>query len=125
MLRSLVGSEMCIRDRYQRRVRGTLRWHQMSRLVGLVRSAFGTAKYKDGAMKAPHWADAIAKLEGAQISEAASVEWGRMLKAQTRRTELHDLEMERDGVKVQAGNDQQEMISKVARSVGLQVPERK
>eukprot|EP00658_Telonema_sp_P-2_P010322 TRINITY_DN13890_c0_g1_i1.p2 TRINITY_DN13890_c0_g1~~TRINITY_DN13890_c0_g1_i1.p2 ORF type:complete len:118 (+),score=30.83 TRINITY_DN13890_c0_g1_i1:71-424(+) len=100
MLRSLVGSEMCIRDRYQRRVRGTLRWHQMSRLVGLVRSAFGTAKYKDGAMKAPHWADAIAKLEGAQISEAASVEWGRMLKAQTRRTVVHSWCL---GVSVVAG----------------------
>eukprot|EP00658_Telonema_sp_P-2_P070225 TRINITY_DN5980_c0_g1_i11.p1 TRINITY_DN5980_c0_g1~~TRINITY_DN5980_c0_g1_i11.p1 ORF type:complete len:120 (-),score=10.09 TRINITY_DN5980_c0_g1_i11:384-743(-) len=27
MLRSLVGSEMCIRDRYQRRVRGSFRRH--------------------------------------------------------------------------------------------------
>eukprot|EP00658_Telonema_sp_P-2_P039259 TRINITY_DN28086_c0_g1_i8.p1 TRINITY_DN28086_c0_g1~~TRINITY_DN28086_c0_g1_i8.p1 ORF type:complete len:375 (+),score=134.59 TRINITY_DN28086_c0_g1_i8:53-1126(+) len=33
MLRSLVGSEMCIRDRYQRRVRGLLRANMLSRYV--------------------------------------------------------------------------------------------
>eukprot|EP00658_Telonema_sp_P-2_P012439 TRINITY_DN14736_c0_g1_i1.p1 TRINITY_DN14736_c0_g1~~TRINITY_DN14736_c0_g1_i1.p1 ORF type:complete len:505 (-),score=146.28 TRINITY_DN14736_c0_g1_i1:195-1709(-) len=36
MLRSLVGSEMCIRDRYQRRVRGWPAWdmaHRVSRIV--------------------------------------------------------------------------------------------
>lgn len=35
--------------------------------------------------------------------------------------ELHDLEMTRDGSKMQAGLDQQEMVAKAARSVGLQV----
>eukprot|EP00658_Telonema_sp_P-2_P029508 TRINITY_DN22446_c0_g1_i2.p1 TRINITY_DN22446_c0_g1~~TRINITY_DN22446_c0_g1_i2.p1 ORF type:complete len:287 (+),score=57.45 TRINITY_DN22446_c0_g1_i2:171-1031(+) len=33
MLRSLVGSEMCIRDRYQRRVRGILRWHEQAAML--------------------------------------------------------------------------------------------
>ena len=36
--------------------------------------------------------------------------------------ELHELEMTRDGSKMQAGIDQQEMVAKAARSVGLQVP---
>eukprot|EP00658_Telonema_sp_P-2_P043637 TRINITY_DN3154_c0_g1_i2.p2 TRINITY_DN3154_c0_g1~~TRINITY_DN3154_c0_g1_i2.p2 ORF type:complete len:134 (-),score=39.95 TRINITY_DN3154_c0_g1_i2:335-736(-) len=41
MLRSLVGSEMCIRDRYQRRVRGSLAAHVPQRAVLVVR-VFGT-----------------------------------------------------------------------------------
>eukprot|EP00658_Telonema_sp_P-2_P011321 TRINITY_DN142_c0_g1_i12.p1 TRINITY_DN142_c0_g1~~TRINITY_DN142_c0_g1_i12.p1 ORF type:complete len:428 (-),score=125.54 TRINITY_DN142_c0_g1_i12:262-1545(-) len=36
MLRSLVGSEMCIRDRYQRRVRGTIPSHAMANRGGLI-----------------------------------------------------------------------------------------
>eukprot|EP00658_Telonema_sp_P-2_P001212 TRINITY_DN10466_c0_g2_i1.p1 TRINITY_DN10466_c0_g2~~TRINITY_DN10466_c0_g2_i1.p1 ORF type:complete len:465 (-),score=125.96 TRINITY_DN10466_c0_g2_i1:419-1813(-) len=46
MLRSLVGSEMCIRDRYQRRVRGTTAHHAMlvlfcSRTRGMLRGNRG------------------------------------------------------------------------------------
>eukprot|EP00658_Telonema_sp_P-2_P052487 TRINITY_DN4070_c0_g1_i16.p1 TRINITY_DN4070_c0_g1~~TRINITY_DN4070_c0_g1_i16.p1 ORF type:complete len:929 (-),score=262.74 TRINITY_DN4070_c0_g1_i16:358-3144(-) len=36
MLRSLVGSEMCIRDRYQRRVRGTSQAHAMHSLIHVI-----------------------------------------------------------------------------------------
>ena len=38
--------------------------------------------------------------------------------------ELHQLEMARDGAKLQAGTDQAAMVAKAARSVGLEVPDR-
>eukprot|EP00658_Telonema_sp_P-2_P015518 TRINITY_DN15978_c0_g1_i4.p1 TRINITY_DN15978_c0_g1~~TRINITY_DN15978_c0_g1_i4.p1 ORF type:complete len:389 (+),score=89.04 TRINITY_DN15978_c0_g1_i4:60-1226(+) len=48
MLRSLVGSEMCIRDRYQRRVRGTLVPCVMSAALATVLLAVAIAQVVEG-----------------------------------------------------------------------------
>eukprot|EP00658_Telonema_sp_P-2_P071543 TRINITY_DN6078_c0_g1_i7.p1 TRINITY_DN6078_c0_g1~~TRINITY_DN6078_c0_g1_i7.p1 ORF type:complete len:254 (+),score=57.35 TRINITY_DN6078_c0_g1_i7:93-854(+) len=47
MLRSLVGSEMCIRDRYQRRVRGTRPHHNMQRASTLLNHVSPSSHVQD------------------------------------------------------------------------------